>query len=84
MFEIVYAKNVKKDLKRIAAYNLPQIKMGIEDLMDFPNMTQIKRLKNHPVADYRLRVGNYRVLFDVNWETREILILKVGHRREVY
>ena len=45
MFEIVYAKNVKKDLKRIAAYNLPQIKMGIEDLMDFPNMTQIKRLK---------------------------------------
>ncbi|HFQ94308.1 MAG TPA: hypothetical protein ENK32_09880 [Anaerolineae bacterium] len=41
-------------------------------------------MKNHPVADYRLRVGNYRVLFDVNWETREILILKVGHRREVY
>ncbi|NKQ36238.1 MAG: type II toxin-antitoxin system RelE/ParE family toxin [Chloroflexi bacterium] len=84
MFEVVYAKGVRKDLKRIAPYNLPQIKTGIEDLMDFPNIAQIKRLKNHPVADYRLRVGNYRVLFDVNWETREILILKVGHRREVY
>ncbi len=84
MFEVVYAKGVRKDLKRIASYNLPQIKVGIEDLMDFPNIAQIKRLKNHPVSDYRLRVGNYRVLFDVNWEAKEILILKVGHRREVY
>ncbi len=84
MFEIVYAKGVSKDLKRIAPYNLPKIKEGIEDLTDFPNMAQLKRLKNHPVADYRLRIGNYRVLFDVNWETKEILILKVGHRREVY
>jgi mRNA interferase RelE/StbE len=41
-------------------------------------------LKNHPLAEYRLHIGNYRVLFDVSWERQEIYILKIGHRRDVY
>ena len=44
----------------------------------------IKHLTNHPIADYRLRVGNYRVLFDVDWSKKEIHVLKIGHRRDVY
>ena len=84
MFKIVYAKSVFKDLKKIDRKNLKKIKEGIEELMNFPNISQIKHLKNHPLADYRLRIGNYRVLFNVNWEKKEIYILKVGHRREVY
>ena len=60
------------------------IKEGIEDLETFPNISQIKRLKNHPVAEYRLRIGNYRVLFDVSWEEQKIHVLKIGHRRNIY
>jgi len=84
MFEIIYAKSVVKDLKRIDWKNLERIKEGIEELKNFPNISQIKHLTNHPLADYRLRIGNYRVLFNVDWEKREIHILKVGHRKEVY
>ncbi len=29
-------------------------------------------------------VGNYRILFDVNWDEKEIYILKIGHRKDVY
>ena len=84
MFSILYAKSVARDLRKIASHQFPAIKEGIEDLKEFPNISQIKRLKNHPIAEYRLRIGNYRVLFDVNWEQQEIYILKIGHRREVY
>jgi mRNA interferase RelE/StbE len=84
MFELVYAKSVAKDLKKIPASSLPKIKEGIESLRNFPNIPNIKHLKNHPVADYRLRIGNYRVLFDVDWEKWEIHILKIGHRKDVY
>ncbi len=84
MFKIIYARSVIKDLKKIAPYNLTRIREGIEELKNFPNLTQIKRLSNHPIADYRLRIGNYRILFDVNWEKEEIYILKIGHRRDVY
>ena len=84
MFKLIYAKSVAKDLRNIASYNLPKIKEGIEELVNFPNLSQIKHLKNHPIANYRLRIGNYRVLFDVSWEKNEIYILKVGHRRDIY
>jgi len=84
MFEIIYAKSIKKDLKRISLSNRLQIKKAIEGLRDFPNLPQIKQLNVHPIADYRLRVGNYRVLFDVDWENKKIYILKIGHRRDVY
>ena len=84
MFKIIYSKSVLKDLRKIASYNLLDIKRGTEELEKFPDISSIKHLKNHPLADYRLRIGNYRVLFDVNWEKKEIYILKIGHRRDIY
>ena len=84
MFKLLYAKSVEKDLRKIARKNLPKIKREIEELANFPDISQIKHLSNHPLAEYRLRIGNYRVLFDVNWEKKEILILKIGHRRNIY
>ncbi len=84
MFRIQYAKSVKKDLKRISPANRLQIRKAIEDLKNFPNISQIKQLNAHPIADYRLRVGNYRILFDVEWETNTIYILKIGHRKNIY
>ncbi len=84
MFRIIYAKSVEKDLRRISPPSLQKIKKELENLERFPDLPQIKQLKNHPIADYRLRVGNYRILFDVNWDEEEIYILKIGHRKDVY
>ncbi len=84
MFEIIYSKSVLKDLRKISSHNLERIKIGIEELKNFPNITQIKQLKNHPIADYRLRIGNYRILFDVDWKNKRIYILKIGHRQNIY
>ena len=42
MFEIVYAKSVLKDLKRISKNYLPKIKAGIEELKNFPDLSDIK------------------------------------------
>ena len=72
MFEIVYAKSIVKDLRKIVPQQLLSLKEGIEELEMFPNISQIKRLKSHSLADYRLRIGNYRVLFDVDWEQQKL------------
>ena len=48
----------------------------------FPN--QFKHLTKHKTADYRLRIGDYRVLYDVYDNDQVVLILVVGHRRDVY
>ncbi|MBC7891354.1 MAG: type II toxin-antitoxin system RelE/ParE family toxin [Sphingobacteriaceae bacterium] len=57
----------------------------IEELAKNPvEKSNVKKSHNHPLAVYRLRVGNYRVLFDREDRLRIIEIIDVGHRKEVY
>ncbi len=84
MFDIRYAKSVKKDLNKIDKKHLESIKKSIEVLKKFPDISNIKKLSAHPLADYRLKTGDYRVLFDVCWDEQIIFVLKIGHRKEVY
>lgn len=48
------------------------------------DLKNIKKLSHHPVADYRLRIGDYRVLFDIDSQENTIDILKIGHRKDIY
>lgn len=41
-----------------------------------------KSLKNKSSGEYRYRVGNYRIIFDV--EDNKIIILAIGHRKDIY
>lgn len=84
VYKLVYAKSVKKDIRKIDIDQLESIKEEIEKLVDFPDVKNIKKLTHHPVSDFRLRVGNYRVLFDVDMENKTINILKIGHRQDIY
>ncbi len=84
MYKIIYPKSLYKDIRKIPPQKRLQIKRAIEKLTDFPNVSNIRKLKAHPLSDFRLRVGDYRVLFDVEEKARKIIILKIGHRKEVY
>ena len=60
-----------------------RILLKIESFLSQPNPLQFaNRLVDSPVASYRFRIGDYRVIFD--WEGTRILVTKVGHRRDVY
>ncbi|MCU0289236.1 MAG: type II toxin-antitoxin system RelE/ParE family toxin [Acidobacteria bacterium] len=83
-FRLHYAKSVRKDIKDIDIAHLKKIKKEIEKLIDFPDTKNIKKLTHHPVADYTLRIGDYRVLFDVDPQDSIINILKIGHRKDIY
>jgi len=83
-YKIVFANNVKKDVKKIPVSLLKNIKANIDELANFPSISNFKRLYSCSLADYRLRVGDYRILFDVDYKNNEIVILKIGHRKEVY
>lgn len=55
---------------------------------------KISLLKNDPYGQgsqkleggrgYRIRIGDYRVVYTINKESQTILIIKIGHRREIY
>nr|VFJ48170.1 MAG: mRNA interferase RelE/StbE [Candidatus Kentron sp. FM]VFJ48229.1 MAG: mRNA interferase RelE/StbE [Candidatus Kentron sp. FM]VFK07527.1 MAG: mRNA interferase RelE/StbE [Candidatus Kentron sp. FM] len=70
-----------RDLKKIDNKNKEHIHSKISGLAEFPNISNVKKLTNFESA-YRLRVGNYRILFDVAEDTIEIG--RVLHRKDSY
>ncbi|SFP18670.1 type II toxin-antitoxin system RelE family toxin [Hydrogenimonas thermophila] len=78
---IVVRKSAAKDIQKIAEPHKTKIKLQIQELQNFPNISNIKKLKNHQPA-FRLRVGDYRVLFDV--EDGLIIVARIKHRKEAY
>jgi len=74
-------KSAVKDLQKINEPFKTKLHDKIALLRNFPDISNIKKLTNFEPA-YRLRVGDYRVLFDVIDET--IFIGRVLHRQESY
>jgi len=83
-YELEIAKSVEKDLKKIAQEMRPVLFDSIEELASnpFPE-SKYKKLKG-TVNSFRLRVGNYRILYDVDNNSMKITIYRVRHRKDVY
>jgi len=79
--KIEIRKSAIKDLKHISEPHKSQIHTKIISLKNFPDVANIKKLTSFEPA-YRLRVGNYRVLFDVTDDT--VVIGRVLHRKKSY
>ncbi len=82
---ILDEKIFAKDIAKISKVECTTIFNKIELLkQDGISNAQVKRLKNYPVADFRLRVGNYRVLFNFHPQSQEIVLLRILHRSALY
>ena len=79
--KIEIRKSAIKDLKQISEPFKSKIHNKILELKNFPNVSNVKKLTNFEPS-YRLRVGNYRVLFDVFDNT--VIIGRVLHRQNSY
>jgi len=80
MFKIEWKENAIKELEKLERIISLRIYKNIEDLKDNLLSKDIKKLKGSNY--YRLRVGDYRVIFEI--EKDIIQILKIGHRKHVY
>lgn len=81
--KIEIRKSAIKDLKHISEPFKTKIHEKILELKKFPNLQNIKKLTNFEPA-YRLRIGDYRVLFDFEIENETIVIGRILHRKESY
>ena len=80
-FNVVLKPKAIKDLKAIRQNEATRIAEALERLQN--NISgDVKKLTNF-IPAYRLRVGNYRILFEIEDEKR-IVIYRITHRREAY
>jgi mRNA interferase RelE/StbE len=80
-YDVELKPRARKDLRRIAKSDAVQIVDAMERLKD--NLIgDVKRLTTFD-PEYRLRVGDYRVLFDIE-QVGRVVVYRVRHRREAY
>ena len=83
MYQILYEKRVYKDLDRIPAKDLDRIHQTILSLESNPRKAGTKKLQSF-TNRYRIRQGDYRIVFTIDEATKAVIIVLVRHRKEVY
>jgi mRNA interferase RelE/StbE len=82
-YEIAFKPSVEKDFRTLPSSLLVRVMKRIEGLADEPFPTGTTKLSGAERL-YRLRVSDYRVVYEVDVPSRTITIHYVRHRREVY
>ena len=83
MYQIEITNTAHHQLRQLSPVNLLRVHEAIEQLYQNPRPNGVKKLKGE-VDFYRIRVGNYRILYEINDAARLISIERVMTRENAY
>ena len=81
-YRLVFRKSVARDLGRIPNHDLKRILVTLESLSEDPRPVGIEKLSGN--ERYRVRQGNYRIIYEINDNEVVVVVVKVGHRKDIY
>ena len=81
-FDLVFKEPVSRDLKEIPKQDVQWILERIDALRDEPRPQGSVKLSGK--GYYRVRQGNYRIIYEIQDSQLVVILIKVGPRREVY
>ncbi|NSW56788.1 MAG: type II toxin-antitoxin system RelE/ParE family toxin [Armatimonadetes bacterium] len=84
MHEVSFTRSAQKGLEALPRDVQVRIAGRIDALSEDPRPSGSQPLKGHFAGLRKLRVGDYRVVYHVDDESRTVCVLRVGHRRHVY
>jgi len=81
-YTVVLSKKAQKQLDKLSDHIAFPIFDAIQDLQENPRPTGYKKLKSR--EGYRIRAGNYRIIYDIYDSELIIDVITVGHRKDIY
>ncbi len=83
MHEVFLERAAERDLKRLDPEDFQRIVAAIRALAGNPRPPGCRKLANSE-NDWRIRVGDHRVLYEIDDEKRAVRVMRIRHRREAY
>ncbi len=80
-YRLVYTDRAAKDISKLDNQTRRRIGETLERYSEAPTR-YARKMADPTLGSYRFRIGDYRVIFDL--DDQSIIVLRVGHRREVY
>jgi len=81
-YRLQFKRSVAKDLRAVPGADLKRLLARIESLAEQPRPPGAEKLSEQ--ERYRIRQGDYRVVYEIHDERVLVVVVRVGHRREVY
>lgn len=81
IFKIIFTNRAIKDLSKIDDSTKDRIGKKLKEY-SFDPLAHARKLNDPIIGQYRFRVGDYRIVFDIEDDT--IIVLRVGHRKKIY
>lgn len=82
LYKVVFAKRVRKDFKKIPERDANRLLKAIKLLAADPQPPHSKKLKGEEL--FRIRMGNYRVIYFIEGDQVIVSVVKVWHRKDLY
>jgi len=82
VYKLFIEKAVYKQLKNIPERDYQKVMASIAALANNPRPPGCKKLKGRP--GYRVREGNYRVIYEINDKILTVTVIEAGNRKEIY
>jgi mRNA interferase RelE/StbE len=83
-YEVVYSKSALKEIKSLPNQYVKKVFEKSEMLGLDPRPVGCKKLVGNKEEAWRIRVGDYRILYTIEEQIKVVDIRKVGHRKDIY
>lgn len=83
MYEVYLERTAERDLKRLSAENFHRIILKIKALAENPRPSGCRKLSGSK-RDWRIQVGDYRIIYEIDDRSKAVRAMRVRHRREAY
>ncbi len=83
MYDVLIERTAERDIKSLPTAIFDRILPRIKALADNPRPTGCHKLAGSK-NDWRIRIGDYRVVYEIDDARKQVKIFRVRHRREVY
>ena len=81
-YKLIIPSSVEKEINKLPEYIAQNILNHLIELENNPYPRGSKKLINR--EGWRIRIGSYRVIYDVNTNDKEIYLRKIAHRKDIY
>lgn len=82
MYKIELRRHAQRSLDKLPRKDFDKIIEDIKQLAETPRPKGIEKIKNTGL--WRIRRGDYRIVYSIDDSDRLVTILRIGHRREIY
>ncbi|MCH7847488.1 MAG: type II toxin-antitoxin system RelE/ParE family toxin [Planctomycetes bacterium] len=83
MYEVLVERRAERDLNRLPHDLFDRVIRAVKSLADNPRPQGSRKLTASE-NDWRIRVGDYRVLYEIDDPSQAVRVMRVRHRREAY